>query len=114
MKLELFMQPNPSHLSSLNSPILQTQPQAQSQGQSQAPQQLHYQQPIGIDPLSLSRNTSHSTSSQPHSPNRTWLDKLMDTVIGDVGGPSSKYALVCEQCFTHNGLVLPELYPSRM
>ena len=51
-----------------------------------------------------------SNASSIGSPRRTWLDRVVDSIIGDVGGPQTKYALVCEQCFTHNGLIPPELY----
>jgi hypothetical protein len=36
-----------------------------------------------------------------------WYDKLLDVLVGDVG-PETKYALICSQCFAHNGLVLPQ------
>lgn len=39
--------------------------------------------------------------------NRTWMDRLLDLIVGDES-PSSKYALICEKCFFHNGLVVPE------
>ncbi|KAF8609723.1 hypothetical protein BDV93DRAFT_518483 [Ceratobasidium sp. AG-I] len=42
-------------------------------------------------------------------PRRGWMDKLADTVLGDddstVGVAQSRYALICEKCFSHNGLV---------
>ncbi|KAI8912666.1 hypothetical protein EDD86DRAFT_245545 [Gorgonomyces haynaldii] len=34
----------------------------------------------------------------------SWLDKVLDAIVGDGDGPQNKYALVCEECFTHNGL----------
>jgi hypothetical protein len=37
---------------------------------------------------------------------RSVLDRVMDGVLGD--GPSSRFALVCSRCFTHNGLLRPE------
>ena len=37
---------------------------------------------------------------------RTWADKLIDFVVGE--GPGTKYALICSQCYGHNGLVPPE------
>ncbi|KAJ3189397.1 hypothetical protein HDU85_003026 [Gaertneriomyces sp. JEL0708] len=43
-------------------------------------------------------------------PAKGWLDKLVDVVIGDSENPANKYALICEECFTHNGLVPPEAY----
>ncbi|KAI9599202.1 hypothetical protein BDF19DRAFT_419498 [Syncephalis fuscata] len=38
---------------------------------------------------------------------RTWVDRVVDAIVGEEG-PTSKYALICESCHTHNGLVLPE------
>jgi len=47
----------------------------------------------------------------PSNPNeRKWIDKLMDAIVGDVYEADSKYALVCNFCFTHCGLALPEEY----
>lgn len=48
------------------------------------------------------------------SPRRSWMDKLMDSLIGDddVTGTSRKYALICSSCYTHNGLVLAHEYPN--
>ena len=43
------------------------------------------------------------------SPSRSWVDKLMDKIIGEPGQPS-KYALICEFCSSHNGLVPPESF----
>jgi hypothetical protein len=37
------------------------------------------------------------------------LDKVADALIGESeNSPDSKYALICQNCFTHNGLVLRE------
>ncbi|GJJ15218.1 hypothetical protein Clacol_009494 [Clathrus columnatus] len=43
-------------------------------------------------------------------PKKQWYDKVADALLGDdtaTTGPqaSSRYALICEKCFTHNGLV---------
>jgi hypothetical protein len=43
------------------------------------------------------------------SPSKSWVDKLMDKIIGDPG-QFSKYALICEFCCSHNGLVVPETF----
>ncbi|KAG0040448.1 hypothetical protein BGZ82_002532 [Podila clonocystis] len=48
--------------------------------------------------------------SSPHgSPNteKHWYDKIVDVIVGDEG-PDTKYALICGQCFAHNGLALPQ------
>lgn len=41
-------------------------------------------------------------------PRKQWYDKLADAILGDedvTGSPSSRYALICQKCFSHNGLV---------
>ncbi|KAJ3024525.1 UNVERIFIED_CONTAM: hypothetical protein HDU68_008040 [Siphonaria sp. JEL0065] len=40
----------------------------------------------------------------------SWFDRVMDAVVGDSEGPQNKYALICQSCFEHNGLVPPEQY----
>lgn len=46
-------------------------------------------------------------SVPPH--HRKWYDRLTDALLGEDGmdqaSPSSRYALICEKCFSHNGLV---------
>lgn len=49
------------------------------------------------------------------SPGRKqWYDKLADALIGDddmsMNASANKYALICQKCFTHNGLVKEELW----
>ncbi|TKY89567.1 hypothetical protein EX895_001352 [Sporisorium graminicola] len=42
---------------------------------------------------------------------KTWMDKLADAILGadpSATGPEQKYALICAQCHTHNGLALKE------
>jgi hypothetical protein len=43
---------------------------------------------------------------------KVWYEKMVEAIIGDAEGPHQKYALICQQCFEHNGLVLPEEYPT--
>lgn len=38
--------------------------------------------------------------------NRSALDRVVDYLVGD--GPSSRYALVCQECHGHNGMALAE------
>jgi len=42
-------------------------------------------------------------------PQRSWIDKFADKLLGEddstVGIAQSRYALICEKCFSHNGLV---------
>jgi len=40
--------------------------------------------------------------------NRTWLDRLLDMIAGEEAGPSNRFALICENCYAHNGLAIPE------
>lgn len=54
-------------------------------------------------------------SPQPIAPpQKHWYDKIADVVLGDddheVGSPSSRYALICERCFTHNGLIKESMW----
>ncbi|KAG7201601.1 hypothetical protein KM043_004342 [Ampulex compressa] len=37
---------------------------------------------------------------------RTYLDRLVDYLVGD--GPANRYALICRQCESHNGMALKE------
>ena len=39
-------------------------------------------------------------------PERSAMDKVVEFVIGD--GPNNRYALICSQCHSHNGMALPE------
>lgn len=42
-------------------------------------------------------------------PRKQWYDKLADAILGDddasATGATSRYALICQKCFAHNGLV---------
>ena len=40
------------------------------------------------------------------SPQRTYLDRFIDYVVGD--GPSNRCALICQGCESHNGMALKE------
>lgn len=45
---------------------------------------------------------------------RQWYDKLADAILGEddagVASPSTRYALICEKCFSHNGLVKESMW----
>lgn len=41
-------------------------------------------------------------------PKKTWMDRLVDAMIGDDSAKQSKYALICQRCHAHNGLALPD------
>lgn len=52
---------------------------------------------------------------QPIQPLRKqWYDKLADALLGDdespVSAAASRYALICEKCFNHNGLVKESMW----
>lgn len=38
---------------------------------------------------------------------RTWVDRVLDLIVGEES-PGTRFALICENCFNHNGLALPE------
>jgi hypothetical protein len=48
-------------------------------------------------------------------PRKQWYDKLADALLGEddpnIASPSSRYALICEKCFMHNGLVKESMWP---
>lgn len=35
-----------------------------------------------------------------------WLFQVIEYLVGD--GPNNRYALICKQCFSHNGMALKE------
>ncbi|XP_073726820.1 endoplasmic reticulum junction formation protein lunapark-B isoform X1 [Misgurnus anguillicaudatus] len=39
---------------------------------------------------------------------RSSVDRIIEYLVGD--GPQNRYALVCQQCFSHNGMALKEEY----
>jgi endoplasmic reticulum junction formation protein lunapark len=64
---------------------------------------------LGVEPH-LGGNAPRPISYDPNSPNpitplqRRWYDKLVDVIVGD---DEQKYALICQNCFTWNGLAYP-------
>lgn len=49
------------------------------------------------------------------APRKQWFDKLADAILGDdddgtVGVSASRYALICQKCFAHNGLVKESMW----
>ena len=71
---------------------------------SQGPQNGPYGQRPPFNP-NLNNGRPHPYG--PPSNERHWYDKIVDVIVGDEG-PETKYALICGQCFTHNGLALPQ------
>ncbi|KAF9541844.1 hypothetical protein EC957_002614 [Mortierella hygrophila] len=84
------MQPQPHHMGQ--------GPQGHPNG-PRAPQQT----PFGPG------HPNHAMSPPYGYPNneRHWYDKIVDVIVGEEG-PDTKYALICGQCFAHNGLALPQ------
>ncbi|KAI6042267.1 hypothetical protein EDC04DRAFT_2971916 [Pisolithus marmoratus] len=73
--------------------------------QTQSPQQ--YTTPNGQTKSSV---LQLSPAPQPiQATRKQWYDKLADAILGDdessVGVAASRYALICQKCFAHNGLV---------
>ena len=74
--------------------------QQQQQRQQLQMQLLQRQQPQQLSSL------PHPNSAKP--PAQNWYDSLIEKIVGDMEGPENKYALICDQCFTHNGLALKD------
>ncbi|KAG6860210.1 hypothetical protein C0995_014243 [Termitomyces sp. Mi166 len=84
--------------------------------QPSTPQQL-FQAPNGnsITPAPSPFQSQPATPLLPTSiPRKQWYDKLADALLGDddhTPNPSaSRYALICEKCFAHNGLVKESMW----
>ncbi|KAG0700938.1 hypothetical protein DFH29DRAFT_1000639 [Suillus ampliporus] len=70
--------------------------------------QAHLQTPAAHQQRNLPLQLS--PTPQPIQPIRKqWYDKLADAILGDeessVSVAASRYALICQKCFSHNGLV---------
>ncbi|KAI9251831.1 hypothetical protein BDA99DRAFT_183349 [Phascolomyces articulosus] len=84
----------PQHNTSKGAPPL---PSSSTLG---VPQQ---QQPMNKPPtINVPTRTAAPPPRQPQ-----WYDRVLDAMVGDAG-PESKFALICNYCFAHNGLVLPQ------
>lgn len=48
----------------------------------------------------------------PFAPRKQWYDKVADVLLGDedANTTNSRYALICEKCRAHNGLVKESLW----
>ncbi|XP_050482825.1 endoplasmic reticulum junction formation protein lunapark-A-like isoform X1 [Bombus huntii] len=61
----------------------------------------------GIRPVNTPIRDYRTPLPRPVLPRqRTYLDRLIDYLVGD--GPSNRYALVCRNCESHNGMALKE------
>ncbi|KAG8178895.1 hypothetical protein JTE90_018582 [Oedothorax gibbosus] len=67
---------------------------------------------LGTPGQTLTFNSSAVRPPAPPMPRpvlpreRTLVDRLVDYLVGD--GPSNRYALICRQCQSHNGMALKE------
>ncbi|TGZ53583.1 Uncharacterized protein DBV15_05136 [Temnothorax longispinosus] len=57
-----------------------------------------------INPAAIGFRSPLPRPVLPHQ--RTVIDRLVDYLVGD--GPSNRYALICRQCESHNGMALKE------
>lgn len=85
---------------------------------------LRRTQPIPGTPIQQQQPTPQKTPITPNQhnfqhlailqqpiqpPRKQWYDKLADALLGDDNSstpPTSRYALICQKCFAHNGLVM--------
>ncbi|KAF9784068.1 hypothetical protein BJ322DRAFT_1068471 [Thelephora terrestris] len=87
-------------------PVPQTPVQAPPRQPNQNQGQVKPQK-APTPPISQATFTPMPVTPQP-PPRKQWYDKLADAILGDddpTGSPSSRYALICQKCFAHNGLV---------
>ncbi|RXW18256.1 hypothetical protein EST38_g7596 [Candolleomyces aberdarensis] len=72
------------------------------------------QTPVPAKPLDPRLTVISPPSYSVAPPRKQWYDKLADALLGDddptFASPSSRYALICEKCFTHNGLVKESMW----
>ncbi|CAF0739612.1 unnamed protein product [Didymodactylos carnosus] len=88
-----------------------SKPNTQTPNQGQSAQQQSSQIPVTVQQQSPSIPTSGNVTpgKLPRAilpPQRTVWGMLLDTIVGD--GPSKRYALVCKNCYSHNGMALEE------
>jgi endoplasmic reticulum junction formation protein lunapark len=62
-----------------------------------------------VSPLTPPQYSINFRNPSPPFRSPTWMDRFMDALIGD-DSRNQKYALICSQCFNHNGLATPELF----
>ncbi|KAF9226962.1 hypothetical protein BS17DRAFT_776398 [Gyrodon lividus] len=82
-----------------------------------APQQLPQQRQLQT-PNGQTRGPMLQLSPTPQpiqATRKQWYDKVADAILGDDDGQSvsvaaSRYALICQRCFAHNGLVKESLW----
>ncbi|XP_012285626.1 endoplasmic reticulum junction formation protein lunapark-A isoform X1 [Orussus abietinus] len=76
-------------------------------GVSPFPTPLSSPYQAGVRSLNSSAMEPRTPLPRPIFPQqRTYLDRLVEYLVGD--GPSNRYALICRQCGSHNGMALKE------
>ncbi|KAL0065045.1 hypothetical protein AAF712_008040 [Marasmius tenuissimus] len=93
--------------SSPSTPLRQRVPPQQQAGQPATPQQPRLNASLNGQPRTpVSQGLQAHLSPvlpSPEPPRKQWFDKLADVVLGDED--PARFALICEKCFAHNGLV---------
>ncbi|THV00185.1 hypothetical protein K435DRAFT_855027 [Dendrothele bispora CBS 962.96] len=99
--LQRYDEPSPS-----NSPLRQRSvPQPQPSTPQRPPAIIKNQTATPVSPaLRAQLSPSAPSAPPPGPPRKQWLDKLADVVLGE-DDQAARYALICEKCFSHNGLV---------
>lgn len=97
--------PTPLQLSPLQRQFPQT-PNGQTQG---LPLQLSRASCHRLWSLQVTLSSISAIPQPIQATRKQWYDKLADAILGDdessVSVPASRYALICQKCFAHNGLV---------
>ncbi|KAJ9086268.1 hypothetical protein DSO57_1005832 [Entomophthora muscae] len=57
-----------------------------------------------------SSNVTSQEASLSAGGERFWYDKLVDAIVGEEATTVPQFALICQHCFSHNGLVSPIEY----
>ncbi|EMD35678.1 hypothetical protein CERSUDRAFT_66753 [Gelatoporia subvermispora B] len=66
-------------------------------------------------PPNLQQHLSPIPQAPMPPPRKQWYDKLADAILGDddvasTSAAASRYALICQKCFAHNGLVKESMF----
>ncbi|KAJ7098514.1 hypothetical protein B0H15DRAFT_821015 [Mycena belliarum] len=91
---------------------------APNQGARPSPLAATPEQQRNQNPLQKSQNQRNGQPQQQQQqqrpagpPKHTWFDALADLLVGaEEPSQNEKYALICAQCFAHNGLVREEAW----
>lgn len=66
--------------------------------------------PLGPDPSSTGNGPPGPPMPRPVLPReRGYFDRFVEYLVGD--GPANRFALVCRQCESHNGMALKDEFP---